>query len=89
MPNESHESFRDTTDVESTGRQCQKTNNDVIALPPAGTAFPSPPRIAKSSITRQDTDVEIETEVVPPGMAYFFNDNKRICSTFYIFIKLI
>lgn len=78
MSHESQESFRDTTDVESTGRQLQNAQSDLITLPPAGAAFPSPPRIAKNSIERRDTDVEIETEIVPPGTVRFIGSSQII-----------
>jgi hypothetical protein len=78
MSHESQESFRDTTDVESTGRQLQNAQSDLITLPPAGAAFPSPPRIATNSIERRDTDVEIETEIVPPGTVRFIGSSQII-----------
>ena len=83
MSNESQESFRDTTDIESISKRCQKTN----VVPLAEAAFPSPPRIRKNSITRQDTDVEIESEVTPPGKVFFYKD-KPIIFTCYLFINL-
>ena len=61
------ESFRDTTDVESSDTQLQKPQTDLMAIQPLCSAFPSPPRIAKTQIERRNTDVEIETEIVPPG----------------------
>ena len=88
MSHENQESFRDTTDIESTGRQSQNAQSDFIILPPAGAPFPSPPRIAKNLIERRETDVEIETEIVPPGQAHLSIANNSITFTRYVFIKL-